>query len=40
MAEKGYALLDENRAKLESMLGIENIRLFEADDDTSVVIAC
>ena len=40
MAEKGYALLDENRAKLEAMPGIEHIRLFEADDDTSVVIAC
>ena len=40
MAEKGYALLDENRAKLEAMPGIEHIRLFEADDYTSVVIAC
>ena len=39
MAEKGYALLDENRAKLEAMPRIEHIRLFEADDDTSVVIA-
>ena len=38
--ENGYALLDENRAKLEAMPGIEHIRLFEADDDTSVVIAC
>ena len=38
MAEKGYALLDENRAKLEAMPGIEHIRLFEADDDTKIKV--
>ncbi len=40
MSEKGYALLDENRAKLEAMPGVEHIRLFEPDEETSVVIAC
>ena len=40
MVEKGYALMDENKAKFEAMSGIEHIRLFEADDDTSIFIAC
>ena len=40
MSDKGYALLDENRAKVASLPGVEHIRLFEADEETSVVIAC
>ena len=40
MGDKGYALLDENRAKVVSLPGVEHIRLFEADEETTVVIAC
>ena len=40
MSDKGYALLDENRAKVASLPGVEHIRLFEADEETTVVIAC
>ena len=40
MSDKGYALLDENRAKVVSLPGVEHIRLFEPDEETSVVIAC
>ena len=40
MSDKGYALLDENRAKVVSLPGVEHIRLFEADEETTVVIAC
>ena len=40
MKDQGYALLDENRAKVASLPGVEHIRLFEADEETTVVIAC
>ena len=40
MNQKAYDLLNENKGKLEALDGVQHIRIFESDENTSVVVAC